>query len=94
MIEDRHVERMVEFDPGAVALDPADDAAEPIQPLGPDEHPRAEPDDKPGFVRQARRQAFWRSPPVRAALAVLAVLLGGLLGAQWAVHERDRATRY
>lgn len=44
---------------------------------------------EPGFVRQARRQAFWRSPPVRAALAVLAVLLGGLLGAQWAVHERD-----
>lgn len=44
---------------------------------------------EPGFVRQARRQAFWRSPAVRAALAVLAVLLGGVLGAQWAVHERD-----
>ncbi len=44
---------------------------------------------EPGFVRQARRQAFWRSPAVRVGLAVLAVLLGGLLGAQWAVHERD-----
>lgn len=44
---------------------------------------------EPGFVRQARRQAFWRSPAVRAGLAALAVLLGGLLGAQWAVHERD-----
>ncbi|WP_310565495.1 DUF3426 domain-containing protein [Hydrogenophaga sp.] len=44
---------------------------------------------EPGFVRQARRQAFWRSPAVRAALALLAVLLGGLLGAQWAVQERD-----
>ncbi len=44
---------------------------------------------EPGFVRQARRQAFWRSPAVRVGLAVLALLLGGLLGAQWAVHERD-----
>ena len=44
---------------------------------------------EPGFVRQARRQAFWRSPAVRAGSAALAVLLGGLLGAQWAVHERD-----
>jgi predicted Zn finger-like uncharacterized protein len=45
--------------------------------------------DEPGFVRQARRQAFWRSPGVRAALGVLGVLLALLLAAQWALHERD-----
>lgn len=55
----------------------------------PDEAMGVQDTTEPGFVRQARRRAFWRSPSVRAALAVLAVLLGGLLGAQWAVHERD-----
>lgn len=55
----------------------------------PDEAMGVQQTAEPGFVRQARRRAFWRSPSVRAALAVLAVLLGGLLGAQWAVHERD-----
>jgi len=48
------------------------------------------PADEPGFVRQARRRAFWRSPSVRAALAVLTVLLTALLAAQWALHDRDR----
>ncbi len=46
--------------------------------------------DEPGFVRQARRQAFWRSPLVRAMLSLLLVLLLALLAAQWAVHDRDR----
>jgi hypothetical protein len=45
---------------------------------------------EPGFVRQARRQAFWRSPAVRAWLSVLAVLLGALLIGQWVLHDRDR----
>ena len=43
----------------------------------------------PGFVVQGRRDAFWRTPAMRAALGVLAVVLGGLLALQWAVHERD-----
>lgn len=47
-------------------------------------------DDEPGFVRQAKQRAFWRSPGVRAALGVLAVCLAVLLAAQWALHERDR----
>ena len=50
---------------------------------------------EPGFVRQARRKAFWRSRSTRSALALVSVLLGGLLLLQWAVHERDRlAARY
>jgi len=45
---------------------------------------------EPGFVLQARRQAFWRSPGIRAALLLLAVTLAALLAAQWAVQERDQ----
>lgn len=44
----------------------------------------------PGFVRQARRRAFWSSNSMRTALAMLALLLGILLMAQLALHERDR----
>ncbi|TFY96352.1 DUF3426 domain-containing protein [Ramlibacter humi] len=42
------------------------------------------------FVRAARRKAFWRRPLVRALLVLLALVLAGLLAAQYAVHERDR----
>lgn len=45
---------------------------------------------EPGFVRQARRRAFWRSPGVRALLMLVALLLSALLAAQWALQERDR----
>lgn len=45
--------------------------------------------DVPGFVRQARRRAFWQSMPVRLALNGLVLALGALLALQWAVHERD-----
>ncbi|QHE87783.1 DUF3426 domain-containing protein [Hydrogenophaga sp. BPS33] len=45
---------------------------------------------EPGFVRQARRQAFWRRPGVRIALSLVALVLVALLAAQWAVRERDR----
>ena len=44
----------------------------------------------PGFVRQAQQRAFWQSTGVRIGLSVLALLLAVLLGAQWALHERDR----
>jgi predicted Zn finger-like uncharacterized protein len=47
-------------------------------------------DDEPGFVRQAKQRAFWRSPGVRAALGVLTLFLSVLLAAQWALHERDQ----
>lgn len=42
------------------------------------------------FVRQARRKAYWRRPGVRAVLLLLALTLGALLAAQYAVHDRDR----
>jgi predicted Zn finger-like uncharacterized protein len=50
---------------------------------------------EPGFVRQARQRAFWRSPGVRGLLAVVVLLLSALLAVQWALQERDRlAARY
>ncbi|MBC7214516.1 MAG: DUF3426 domain-containing protein [Burkholderiaceae bacterium] len=50
----------------------------------------AEPDvQEPGFVRAARRRAFWRRPWVRAGLAALSVLLLAALALQVAVQERD-----
>ncbi|HMA06469.1 MAG TPA: DUF3426 domain-containing protein [Ramlibacter sp.] len=42
------------------------------------------------FVRQARRQSFWRRPAVRALMAVVTVLLALLLLLQVAVQDRDR----
>lgn len=42
------------------------------------------------FVRQARRQAFWRRPLVRFALLLLALALAALLALQFALRERDR----
>ncbi len=44
----------------------------------------------PGFVRQARRRAFWSSRGMRAAMAMLVLLLGALLAGQLALHERDQ----
>ena len=41
------------------------------------------------FVRDARRQAFWRRPLVRVLLAFFALLLMGLLVLQLAVQQRD-----
>lgn len=49
-----------------------------------------EPIAEPGFVRQARRQAFWRRPAMRIALSLLALVLAALLAGQWAVQQRDR----
>jgi predicted Zn finger-like uncharacterized protein len=53
----------------------------------------AEPLDgqpEPGFVRQARRRAFWRSPGVRIGLFLSCMVLSALLVGQWAFHHRDR----
>ncbi len=42
------------------------------------------------FVRDAHRDAYWARPRVRAALVLVALMLGSLLALQLAVHERDR----
>ena len=54
------------------------------------------PDDVPdaitsdvSFVHDARCQAFWRRPLVRALLAFLAFFLMGLLALQFTVQQRD-----
>lgn len=59
----------------------------PAPPFAPEDVIPVEPE--PGFVRQARRRAFWHSPGMRALLSVLALLLGLVLVLQWALHERD-----
>ena len=51
------------------------------------------PDEVPAdvsFVRDARRQAFWRRPLVRVLLVLLGLLLLTLLALQFAVQQRDR----
>ena len=50
-------------------------------------------DQKPAevsFVRDARRQAFWRRPLTRVVLIFMALLLLVLLALQLAVHQRDK----
>ncbi|MFM2074910.1 MAG: hypothetical protein RJB34_1215 [Pseudomonadota bacterium] len=50
----------------------------------------AVPDPEPRFVQQAKRQAFWSSTTVRAALWVAVVLCVLALLVQWVVHDRHR----
>jgi Protein of unknown function (DUF3426) len=50
---------------------------------------RSDPGDTPSFVRQAEREARWRQPRVRAALALGCVAAGLLLAGQWMVAQRD-----
>lgn len=45
--------------------------------------------DEPGFMKDARRGAFWRQPAVRVALAMAGLVLLLALGLQIAVQERD-----
>lgn len=59
--------------------------------LGPDSQvPEAHDAHDVGFLRQARRRAFWRRPLVRASLALVLLALVALLALQLAVHDRDR----
>lgn len=50
---------------------------------------RSDPVDMPSFVRQADREARWRRPRVRAALALASVIAALLLAGQWMVAQRD-----
>lgn len=47
------------------------------------------PEAEPGFVRQARRKAFWRRPAVRVALVLGSVLGVGALAGQVMWGQRD-----
>lgn len=84
--------------PPAASADPqGGSAAVPVPPApdaGPDTATEAvEPDpvaENVGFVRAARRQAFWRRPLVRLVLTLCGLGLATLLAAQVAVQERDR----
>lgn len=93
------------LDPADMAPAGAALASAAPEPAAPDAAPRADPDVdpdppeaaaiEPGFMRQARRQAFWRSAPVRAVLLVLVLVLSALLAGQWAVQQRSWiAARY
>ncbi len=46
------------------------------------------------FVRDARRQAFWRKPLIRLALGLSALSLLGLLALQVALMQRDNLAAY
>ncbi|MDR3004154.1 MAG: zinc-ribbon domain-containing protein [Acidovorax sp.] len=48
-----------------------------------------DPDLEPGFVRAARRQAWWQKPLVRVAMGAAVVLLPVALVLQVALHERN-----
>ena len=74
----------------AVSKSPTVAAPAPVAESGDEAVDSVVPDAVPGFVRQARRRAFWQSPGVRIGLSLLVLLLGVLLAAQWALHERDR----
>ena len=55
--------------------------------------PEEAPDEVPAdvsFVRDARRQAFWRKPLTRVSLVFLSLLLMTLLTLQFAVQQRDK----
>ena len=41
------------------------------------------------FVRDARRKAFWASPPVRGLLALLSLVLLATLLLQWVLQQKD-----
>jgi len=67
--------------------DPAADSAGLIDPL-----PEDSVGDAPttvSFVRDARRKAFWRTPGMRASLALSALVLVVLLLAQVVLQQRD-----
>jgi predicted Zn finger-like uncharacterized protein len=74
------------------ALDtPADETSDvPVDARPPAQAPSSEALPEPGFIRQAQRRAYWRSPGVRAALLLVSLLLTMVLALQWAVHHRDR----
>ena len=89
---------------GPLAEEPQADAKEPDQEPELEKEPAQEPikepepaaasveasEDEVGFMRAARRKAFWSKPSVRMLLGLIGVLLLAALAAQYAVVERNR----
>jgi predicted Zn finger-like uncharacterized protein len=83
-------------EPEPAEADPPDESLPSQVPREPKRPPKAAPPAADvSFVRQARRKAYWRRRGVRMVLLLLALVLGALLAAQYAVQDRDRlaATR-
>ena len=85
---------------GVIQVEPATDELNPTDSF---DHVKATPyetagaDDKPAdvsFVRDARRQAFWRRPVVRILLVCLALLLIIVFLLQLAVQQRDKIAAF
>ena len=93
-------EAMPKPKPARVPTRPAVPAPPPVsKPLAPKPEASADEDEdeevaevplEPGFMRQARRRAFWHTPGMRALLATLVVLLATALVVQWSLHNRDQ----
>lgn len=73
--------------PGALMATPP---AAPPSELDSELQSELERPDEPTFLRQARRDARWRHPAIRALLLVVLLALTALLVLQVAVQERDR----
>ena len=71
---------------GPLAEEPQADAKEPEPAAASVEAS----EDEVGFMRAARRKAFWSKPSVRMLLGLIGVLLLAALAAQYAVVERNR----
>ena len=72
---------------GPLAEEPAQ---EPIKEPEPAAASVEASEDEVGFMRAARRKAFWSKPSVRMLLGLIGVLLLAALAAQYAVVERNR----
>ena len=81
----------VDIDANLAATDTPDDRRLPVfaESETQDISETPEVSDDVSFVREARRQAFWRKPLVRVVLSLLALLLICLLLLQVAVMQRD-----
>lgn len=67
--------------------------AEPVSELPdvlPDVPPDVLPDEDVSFVRNSRRQAFWRRPVMRFSMGLSALLLAAALLVQLSVQQRHR----
>lgn len=84
--------RLAQADP-ALAQGSAGWASLPSPPAAedgvPDDEHGADPDLEPGFVRDARRKAWWQKPVVRVAMGVGVVVLPVALLLQVGLHERN-----